>query len=349
MSDTLQALSALVLVQKYRGRLVNVINRTSVALKLLPIKAGSGKNCAWGIKLSGQVSENYSEGADASNFGSNAQVPAVLNWGMYRANSHVSGTALRAAAGSDSPEGADQLFEDNMIDGAEDLTSRLNQAIFTGAGSGTTMAGLNVALGDDSNTYATIDRSDSTYASFRPYVVDPGVYTPISFTHIRTDLSTIQTNSGRRPRIALCSPLVFNQIAGLFDSSRIKYEETVQTSRGAVVLDHSQRGVIVENCMFIPDKDASAGYIYYLPPDEDDLAIEYLPPAPLARIQQAMQAMAGVPLMPANDGYGQAPLGYEIQPLAKNGDSERFSLVTNLQLRCRRPNAGGVRKHVKYA
>lgn len=348
MADTLQTLSALVLVQNYRGRLVPLINRTSVLLKLLPVREGIGKNCSWGVQLSGQVVENYSEGADASNFGTDSETPATLNWGAYRANNHISGVAKRAAALAQNPLGSDDLFGKNLLSAARGLTSQINQALFSGAGTGTTIAGLNAALGDDANTYATIDRSNSDYALFRPYVIDPGVATPISFAQIRTDLSTIQTNSGRRPTVAICSPLVFNQVVGLFDSSRVKYEETVTTARGAVMLEHSQRGVVVEGCMFIPDKDATAGQIYYLPPDEGDLAIEYLPPAPVSDIERAMMAITGRPLIAAQDGFGQAPLGFEIQPLAKNGDSDRFSLVSNLQLVCERPNAGGVRKHVKY-
>jgi len=340
MSDSTQVLSALVLVQKYRGPLVNLVNRTSVTAKLLPIRPGMGKNCSWGVKTTGIISENYSEGADAANFGSNAQIAATLNWGSYRGNAHVSGLARRAAALSDSPEGQEDILGVNIMDAAEDLTSRLNIAFFSGAGTGTTIAGFDVALGDTTNTYAGIDRSDSANAKFRPYVVDPGSSTALTFAQIRTDLSTIQKNSGRRPQIALVSLEVYNALVALFDPTRIKYEDLVQTARGPVMLDHSQRGVVVENCMFIPDKE-----IVYLPPG-DDCFLEYLPPAPTSQIERAMLNIAGAPLIPANDGFGQAPLGYEVQPLAKLGDSDRFSVVSNLQLVVRRPNAGGIRKNV---
>lgn len=345
MSDSTQILSALVLVQKYRGPLVNLVNRTSVTAKLLPIKVGTGKNCSWGVKTTGIISENYTEGADAANFGSNAQIAATLNWGSYRGNAHVSGLARRAAALSDSPEGQEDILGVNIMDAAEDLTSRLNIAFFSGAGTGTTIAGFDVALGDAANTYAGIDRSDSANAKFRPYVIDPGSSTALTFAQIRTDLSTIQKNSGRRPQIALVSLEVYNAIVALFDPTRIKYEDLVQTARGPVMLDHSQRGVVVENCMFIPDKDCTANEIVYLPPG-DDCFLEYLPPAPTSQIERAMLNLAGAPLIPANDGFGQAPLGFEVQPLAKLGDSDRFSVVSNLQLVVRRPNAGGIRKNV---
>ena len=78
-------------------QIVGLVNRTSVTAKLLPIKVGTGKNCSWGVKTTGIISENYSEGADAANFGSNAQIAATLNWGSYRGNAHVSGLARRAA------------------------------------------------------------------------------------------------------------------------------------------------------------------------------------------------------------------------------------------------------------
>lgn len=344
MADTTQTLAALVLVQKYRGELVNTINRTSALLKLLPVIPGNGKNCSWALKYSGQVSENYTEGADASNFGSNSQTAATLNWGMYRANSHISGTARRAAALSESPEGNQDLMGQNIIDAAEDLTSRINVALYNGAGTGTTIAGLDVAIGDDANTYAGIDRSQAGNATFRPYVIDPGSLTALTFAQIRTDLSTIQTNSGRRPTVALCDLDVFNAVLGLFDATKIFYVDLVQTPRGGVMLDNTQRGVIVENCIFIPDKDATANTISYL--HLPDARIEYLPPAPQTMFDR-LQGMGM--LVPSNDGFGPAPLGYELQPLAKNGDSDRFSLVSNLQLVIRRPNAFGQRQNVATA
>jgi hypothetical protein len=348
MSDTPQTLAALVLVQKYRGPLVNLINRTSVTAKILPVVMGTGKNCSWGLKTTGIVSENFSEGADAANFGSNTQTPATLNWGLYRGNAHVTGTARRAAALSETPEGQQDILSVNVMDAVEDLTSRLNIAFCQGPGTGTTIAGWDVALGDTANTYAGIDRSQVANLPFRPYVVDPGSPTQLTFAQVRADLTAIQKQSGRRPQIALVSLEVYNAACGMFDATRLKFEDLLQTSKGPVQLDHSQRGVIVENCMFIPDKDITAGEIVYLPPG-DDAVIEYLPPAPVSRINEAMLQLTGSPIVPAQDGFGQAPLGFEVQPLAKLGDSDRFSVVSNLQLVVRRPNAGGIRKNVLTA
>ena len=48
----------------------------------------------------------------------------------------------------------------------------------------------------------------------------------------------------------------------------------------------------------------------------------------------------------ANDGYGTVPLGMRYYELAKNGDSDRASVVAKLQLVVERPNTCGSRLHV---
>src|SRR5689334_9407110 len=114
MSDTLQILSLLALEQKLRGDIVEQINRRSALLRVIPIIPGEGKNCSWAVEGDGQVGENYAEGADALNFGSDAQKSAKLDWGHYRSAFHVSGTARRAAKRSSTPGGVQNLIGRNI-------------------------------------------------------------------------------------------------------------------------------------------------------------------------------------------------------------------------------------------
>ena len=79
MADIPQTVALLVLAQNYRGDVVRQINRRSALLKLLPLVKGEGKNCAWSVEGSGAVAENYTEGQDASNFGSDSQNEALLS------------------------------------------------------------------------------------------------------------------------------------------------------------------------------------------------------------------------------------------------------------------------------
>ena len=82
MADTPQTLALITLATNYRPAIVRQINRKSAALQVLPIVEGSGSNCSWVVEADGHLGENYADGADASNFGSDAQAPATLNWGL---------------------------------------------------------------------------------------------------------------------------------------------------------------------------------------------------------------------------------------------------------------------------
>jgi hypothetical protein len=170
-------------------------------------------------------------------------------------------------------------------------------------------------------------------------VTDPGVATSLTLAQIRTDLATIYDLSGEFPDLAFCNSTVFNIVAGLFDATR-RYVQTIETSKGTVVLDASYQALEVDGCMFLRDKDAAAASITYL--NSRHVYIEYLP---LEEGTMAALAELGVN-MEADDGYGPIPLGMRCQKLAKNGDSERYQVLTNLQLIVERPNACGQRLNV---
>lgn len=335
MSDTLQQLSLITLAQEFRGDVVRQINRRVVALKMLPIKAGGGKNVAWAPQSSGQLAENFSEGADAANFGSDAQASAILTWGLYRANIHVSNLAMDAAATSSTPEGNRGIWGRNLVDAGATLASLINQEVYVGPGTGTRLAGLDVAIGDDTNTYATIVRGSSAY--WRPTVVDPGSPTAPSFALIRDDLRKIYEACGENPDLALCSPAVFNKVGGLFDATRRQVDQ-VMTARGAIRLDFGYQALEVDGTMFVKDKDATANQIYYV--NTDHVELQYLPYAEMAMIE-SMYAGVG-----ADDGFGVVPLGFKYEMLAKSGASEKAEIVSTICLKVDRPNSCGVRKNV---
>ncbi len=332
MADTLQTLSLITLAQEYRGNLISQVNRRVTLLKLLPIRPGGGKNIAWAPTNTGAVVENYSEGADAANFGSDSQGSAILQWALYRSNFHVSKLAMDTAGSASTPAANRTLWANNLVSASAALTDYLEGLAFTGAGTGTTLAGLNVAIGDTANTYAGIDRTANSY--WRPTVVDPGSATQISFAQIRSDLGVIGDVCGEAPDIAVCSTAVFNQVAGLFDSLR-RYD-SVNTSRGNIPLNNGYEGVMVDNCMFVKARQATANQIYYL--NSRYVHFETLPDSTYPpEVYQMVQA---------NDGYGSVPFGYHYEMLSKNGPSSRAEVLAQMQLVVERPNAFGVRKNV---
>src|SRR5687768_5278218 len=121
MADNLTTLSLLTLAQTHRGDIVRQINRSVQLLKLIPIVTGQGKNCAWAVEKDGALVENYSEGADAANFGSDVQAQAILTWALYRANPHVTQLSMDAAATSYDPDGNKQLWARTIVNHSAEL------------------------------------------------------------------------------------------------------------------------------------------------------------------------------------------------------------------------------------
>lgn len=335
MADTPQTLALITLAQQYRGDLVRQINRRTTLLKLLRIIPGEGKNCAWVPEADGHLGENYTDGQAAANFGSDAQAGATLSWGLYRSNFHVTKLAQDTAATSGSPLGNLMLWGRNMMNASAKLADTIETALFNGAGTGTTIAGLDVAIGDATNTYAGIARSGNTY--WQPYTVDPGSATVATFKLIRTDIGAIFDQCGETPDLAICPTAVFNAIAGQFDPNR--RWTVVNTARGKVNLDAGYEGIEVDGCMFVKAKGATAAQIYYI--NSNYVHVEALPSADVP--DEVSRAV--VP----DDGFGAVPLGMVCEPLAKLGPASRAQVLAQCQLVVTRPNACGVRKNVSTA
>lgn len=336
MSDTPVTTSLLVLETKYRNDIVSQINRMSVLARLLRVVPAETTFPQWVAASDAAVAESYAEGADVSNYGSDSQAQALMTWGKYRSNFHVTGTAQRVAGVSQTPASNQNQIARRMIESSSKLASTINGALYSGSTSNE-IIGLATAIGSTSATYAGIDRSSNAY--WRPYVVDPGSLTAITLATVRKDIRSIYEQSGLTPNLGVCSPGVFDALAEMFDPTRRYNMDIVNGGRGPVTLNGSARAIDIEGCVFVRDKDCTANAIYYL--NTDYIELEVLPPPPAF---QAMIERAGVQ---AEDGFGVLPLGFELQRIAKAGDSERFSMVTNLQLKVLKPHAFGTRKNVQ--
>lgn len=338
MADNLTSLSLLTLAQTNRGDVVRQVNRSVQLLKLIPIVTGQGKNCAWAVQNNGALAENYSEGADASNFGGDVQAQAILSWALYRANPHVTQLAMDASATSYDPEGNKQIWARTLTDHGAELAVKLNQECFGGAGTGTTIAGLDVAIGTDTNTYAGIDRTIGANAYWKPNIMDPGAPTSVTFSLIRDDVRIVYERCGRNPDLAMCNPTIFNFIGSLFDDTR-RNVEMATTARGGVKLDFGFQALELDGLLFIKERHATANRIYYL--QTELMALEVLPSATERQLMEV-----GALDMSADDGFGPIPFSFHYEMLAKTGASEKAEILSTAQLTVRRPNAFGVRKNV---
>lgn len=334
MGDVPQTLALIMLAQEFRGDIIAQVNRRVTLLKLLRVIPGGGKNVAWATKADGHLGENYTDGADASNYGSDAQDDAVLSWGLYRSPFHVTKLAMDTAGSASSPLGNRSLWAENVRDASAKLADTLEDEAFNGVGTGTLICGLDAAIGDTANTYATINRATGGNEYWRPTVSDPGALTPLTFAQIRSDLGTIGDACGESPDIAVCSTAVFNQLAGLFDSNR--RWESVSTARGDIKLSNGYEGIQIDNCMFIKARRATASQMYYL--NSNYVHFETLPDASYPPEVYSM--------VQADDGYGSVPFNFHYEMLAKTGPSSKAEALAQMQLVVKRPNACGVRKNI---
>jgi hypothetical protein len=307
MADVPVTVALLVLAQNYRGRLTKQINRRCVTLRTLPIVVGAGLNVAFGV---------------------------------YRAPFHITEHARRVAASTLTPDGVQNIVSNKMEASSSKLADTINTALFTGAGTGTTIAGFDVAIGSLVNTYGGIDRTVGANAYWLPYVIDPGSLTALTLAQIRTDLGKIRDAGGECPDVAYVSTDVYNVVAGLFDDNRF-YTQNIQTARGEIILDASQKGIVVDGCTFLPERSAPANTIYYV--NTNYAQIEALPPDPRALAE--VVSLGGVE-MNADDGYGPTPLSMVCEKLGRTGASDKYEMLSTLQLKVLRPNTCGVRKNV---
>lgn len=341
----LQTEALLILAQNYAGDIVRQINRRSTALALLRKIPGEGKNVAWAAESDGAVSEYYAEGADASNFAADGQSAAILPWCFVRSNFAVSGFAKAAARSSRTPEGNIELIARDIVNASAALADKINKGIFTGQSGQTPgqIVGLDEAIGLAANTYAQIDRSSGSNAFWRPYVVDPGSPTALTFSQIRTDQAEIMKKCGVKPNLAFVGPTTMTAIAALFDPQKLYLMQTVkvQGAEGMVELEGGVQAIKFDGCYFVEDKDATEGKIYYL--NTDAVHLEYLP------LDEPM--MGGSDEMAdtqAYDGFDSIPLGMRVEALAHSGDADKAMIKVYPQLVVKRPNQCGVRKNVAY-
>lgn len=346
-----QTIALTILATEYAHELIPTVNRTCVALRLLPMRVGGGPNCSWVIKGDGATAAAMAEGAAAGTPTQDVQIPATLNWAYYKADGGATGPAQAAAATASSPRGNANLLAGNVMELVGQLASQVNQHVYSGdpTASPVQVGGLDYAIMSVTNTYATINRT--SVAAARPTIFNPAVATPVTHSMLRKDISDIKIACGESPDIALCHPDVWNEIAGTFDATR-RFNQTTEmtTARGQIKLDASVNAVTISGCTFIEDKDATresgntSGRIYYL--NSRFCEFDLLPSAEIRGLLASMGLVPGVVLR-ANDGFGEIPLLAAIVAMAKVGDADTFMAKTYLQLKIKSPKHCGVRRFVQ--
>jgi hypothetical protein len=324
------------LSQNMKDVVTRTVNTTSPTLRMFRMEQGEGKNCAWDVEGGGAIGENFTDGADVTNTGSDVPQIAKLDWGLYRSNFKITNLAAAAARSSRSPQGLVRPLARNMQNSARKLASTINGVAYSGAGTGTTIFGLAAGIRDD-NTYAGIDRTQAANAGFRGKVIDPGALTDPTIALVRQDLGQIYDICGEKVDVALCNTAIWNKLAAQFTEVR-RYNQDVFLGGRQVTLDASVDAIVIDGCMFVKDKDATANAILYL--NSAYVSWEYLPPA--------IEILPdGAAMMQLEDTQGSLGMQVAVYPIARTGAAGKFTMEVQLQLKIEKPNACGKRVNVK--
>lgn len=321
------------MAQQYAPVVHRTVNVNAPLLSLIRSEWGGGKNVAWDAEFDGEAAEAYTDGADVSTYTTDTVKPAVLQWGLYRANGKITDLAMDVAGTSAGPEELINLMGHELVNKARALALKLGTDMYVTVANGIT--GLNDALRDD-NTYAGIDRTSGSNAKFRAKLIDPGALTPISLSLLRQDMNAIYDECGERPNIAMCSTAVWESIAALFDQSR-----QIQVSSMApsdVVLNGGAKVIEIDGCRFVQDRLATANRIYYL-------NTNYVVIKKMRRVQRQMDDVAAEQALLGQTNQ-PLPIGMVVRPLARTGAAQKFTCSTTLQLCVEKPSACGMRLNV---
>lgn len=338
--DTLSNISN-ALSQLFEEELYKQWNRMAVTAGMIPAKPGRGKNAAWDVEFSGATASTVAEGADVqeSEFQTDVDQPAVLNWAHYRSSFKVSETEIDAAASSmGTADALMDIFGDRLLGSAAKVAQAINVDLWTGTGTdgsgNATIIGLTQGPIETTGTYAGILRS-----SFSEWqgnkLANGGTARPLSFDLLYQLEQQIFTNSGEAPSVIITTPAIFRKYAALFEQVR----RLTTDGMGPLEYRAGAETLFWKGIPVIRDRNAAAGTLAMLTPHY--IESKFLPRqmSPADAVQMNMQQLEG---SNGREVKNMTGIPARVALLAKTGDSIKASVKTTLQMLVKRPNAQGL-------
>lgn len=340
MADVTLATIANTLATLFEDRITSQINRSCVALQLLPVGPGEGKNLSWSVRVGTDVGESIADGADvqAADYKNDGKVPASLDYGTYHTAFAVSGKALAGALATGNPAELAALFADELGDAIERLAKGIQTALYTGDGTTDNMFGLCATGGplDTTGTYAGVNRA--TYAQWASNV-DENSGTPRALTlDLMRDMRTeVYEACGMGFDVILTTPALHAKYAKLMGQER-RWVDNVRLRGQKIVLDAGFHMLEFDGTPVVRDVDVPTGEMLFL--NTEFLKVCQMPDG-LSEVNQSM-AMAQLVGSPEEQlGEGRTKLTARINPLGRTGDKYKFQLILYPQVKQRRCNAHG--------
>ncbi len=316
-------------------------NRQAVLASLIRKMPGEGKTCAWDVVFSGATAATYTEGADVTTeTAQDVIVPASLSWAWYRANFGMTGIAQAAAASSKtSPARIRNLYAQNLRGSLTKLVSTLNADIYDGAGTTGLITGLDSALAA-TGTYANIAKG--TYAEWAGNVVTnsgtPRALTKSLLDELEKDIFAA---CGENPDIIVTTPTIAMKYSELFDAQanvilvQGELSGAVGTAPPKPPRAKGRTGTYYHGVEVMRDKDCKAENLFML--NSAYIELEILPAVVDMDTGKFISRQ-----LPTDSEGGVVGIPLTFYPLAKTGDSNRYSAVVYCQLKVSQPNAHGL-------
>ena len=349
-SGSINSSLALVVENKVRPQ----INRARPGFQLIPkLPNDMGqKQVSWDVTFgtAGTGTAAVADGADLddSEAAVDTIVPASLPMRCYKGQFNITGLADAMAEYTGNPSDLKKLKVFELDRCSQRLGVDMANDALTGDGVGNAVRIPVVGLlaPDPSDTskptgglldtgvYATISRT--TYPQWAGNVFNAATLTggSVNPALFRKAITTIITRDAmsRAPSVILASPRSWDKAAAVFDPQR-RYEEEINkvtTAMGTeIVLDAGVRSMSFDGIPIIRDPgitETTTGTFLFL--NLDEVAARYIPFPSAADIEQGD--------IMVTKAYGavstKTGLMYKLIRLARNGDKERYALISYWQM-----------------
>jgi hypothetical protein len=330
---------------KYADPISEQFRRDVVLAALIGVEPDGNASCVWDVKLADRDTagpRNEGEDVEDADFSTDIRKQASLAWAHYEGFAKVTGTAQRIAAANGRPGHTDVLGEE-LNDAVNELTVKIGQHTYSGNVGNTPVEieGLARAI-DSTGTYAGL--AQGTYADWASGE-NSIASAALSIANIREKLlRPFRDNTGRNPSVVVTTGTIMDQIAALFDST-IEAKYVVGPSGPIDVAALGFRGYVVEGVPFLEDRHCTASTLYAL--DLNMLRWKQVPPdwtsMDPGQLQGLIRELNGqqveITAIQAAQVAARKRISFQINALAKTGDSTKLQLVSDFQLRLKRRNA----------
>jgi hypothetical protein len=332
---------AAALSQTFEKELYQQFNREATFLSIIPAKPATDKTLSWDVEFTGLADAGaVLEGSDVdtSEMATDKAVPATLPTALYRSAIWLTDSEIKKAAISmGSPDALIDILGERILGAGSKLASRINKDLFSGTG--TNGAGAPNIIGmlggavSASGVYAGID--PATYVEWKsPLIANGGSGRPLTVDLLNQAEEQLFLQCGRSPDFIMTTSAVRRGYSSIFETVR----RVVSDGMGGMRMNAGATELFYQGQPVIRDKDAVAGSL--IMGVSDFLGVEFLPPLGMDKnsVVAKMATLQGTNGTPGARLTGTS-IPFEITPLAKNGNSVKFMMTLELQLKVRRRNA----------